>query len=117
MLNVYTRHLKSCGQDDVHWRRCHCPKWIRGLLLNGEKIRRSAQTGNWENAEKLARKLEADVDSDRTKIESQQEVTLREAIQTFLGDQLARGLAKESRKKISHLARTPVPRLGRGPEA
>jgi len=103
MLNVYTRHLKSCGQDDVHWRRCHCPKWIRGPLLNGEKIRRSAQTGNWENAEKLARKLEADVDSDRTKVESQQEVTLREPIQTFLDDQLARGLAKESRKKYRTL--------------
>ena len=54
MLTVYTRHLKSCDhRNDSRWRRCHCPKWIRGLLVTGEKIRRTAQTSNWENAEKL----------------------------------------------------------------
>jgi len=68
MLHVYTRHLATCDHSgDVHWRRCHCPKWIRGLLPNGKKIRRSAQTGSWENAEKLARNLEADIDPEREK--------------------------------------------------
>ncbi|HKD78917.1 MAG TPA: tyrosine-type recombinase/integrase [Candidatus Angelobacter sp.] len=100
MLHVYTRHLPGCEHAcDPHWRRCHCPKWIRGLLLNGEKIRRSAQTHSWENAEKLARKLEADVDPERVKIEARREVTLREAVETFLGDQKARGLGLETQKK------------------
>jgi hypothetical protein len=66
---------------------------MRGLLLNGKKIRRSAQTSNWEGAEKLARKLETDVDPEREKIEARREFTLREAVETFLGDQKARGLA------------------------
>lgn len=100
MLTVYTRHLKSCEhRNDSRWRRCHCPKWIRGLLLNGEKIRRTAQTTSWENAEKLARKLEADVDPEREKIEARREFTLREAVETFMGDQKARGLGKETQKK------------------
>ena len=100
MLHVYTRHLAKCEHSgDAHWRRCHCPKWIRGVLLNGEKIRRSAQTNSWENAEKLARKLEADVDPEQERIEARREFTLREAVETFLGDQKARGLGKETQKK------------------
>jgi hypothetical protein len=84
MLHVYTRHLiKSVHSGDAHWRRCHCPKWIRGVLLNGTKIRRSTQIGNWEAAEKLARE--------------------REAVETFLGDQKARGLGKETQKKYRGL--------------
>jgi integrase len=104
MLHVYTRHRRSCEhRGDVYWRRCRCPKWLRGLLLNGQKIRRTARTSNWENAEKLARKLEADVDSDRAKSESRRELTLRQAVQTFMGDQKARGLAKESPNKYRTL--------------
>jgi integrase len=100
MLHVYTRHLATCAHSgDNHWRRCHCPKWIRGVLLNGTKIRRSAQTASWENAEKLARKLEADVDPEREKIEASRELPLREAVETFLSDQKARGLGKETQKK------------------
>jgi hypothetical protein len=100
MLHVYTRHLVKCAHfGDVHWRRCHCPKWIRGVLLNGTKIRRSTQSGNWEAAEKLARELETEIDPEREKIEARREFTLREAVETFLGDQKARGLGKETQKK------------------
>jgi integrase len=100
MLQVYTRHLATCEHlRDSHWRRCHCPKWIRGILLNGHKVRRSALTASWENAEKLARKVEADVDPEREKIEARREFTLREAVETFLDDQKARGLGKETQKK------------------
>ena len=41
MLSVYTRHYPPCKQTNIHYRRCHCPKWIRGLLENGGFIRRS----------------------------------------------------------------------------
>ena len=100
MLHVYARHLVKCEHSgDPHWRRCHCPKWIRGLLLNGKKIRQPAQTSSWENAEKLARKLEAEIDPEREKIEARREFTVGEAIKMFLGDQQARGLGKETQKK------------------
>ncbi len=100
MLHVYTRHIAKCDHSrDPHWRRCHCPKWIRGLLLNGKKLRHSPQTGSWENAEKLARKLEAEIDTEREKTEARREFTLREGVEMFLGDQQARGLGKETQKK------------------
>ncbi|HEX4605894.1 MAG TPA: hypothetical protein VH724_17965 [Candidatus Angelobacter sp.] len=100
MLHLYTRHLGKCAHSgDAHWRRCHCPKWIRGVLLNGTKIRRSTQTGSWEAAEKLARELETEIDPEREKLEARREFTLREAVETFLGDQKARGLGKETQKK------------------
>lgn len=44
MLNVYTRHASDCGHiADLSWRRCHCPKWIRGVLPNGDAIREREQ--------------------------------------------------------------------------
>jgi hypothetical protein len=100
MLHVYTRHLVKCAHSgDAHWRRCHCPKWIRGVLLNGTNIRRSTQTGNWEAAEKLARELETEINPEREKVEARREFTLREAVETFLSDQKACGLGKETQKK------------------
>lgn len=104
MLTVYTRHLKGCEhRNDSRWRRCHCPKWIRGLLLTGEKIRRTEQTSNWENAEKLARQLETNFDPNKPPEPKPAETTLREAVEVFLADQTARGLVKESKKKYRTL--------------
>ena len=38
MLTIYTRHAGDCDhRDDMNWRRCRCPKWIRGVLPNGPK--------------------------------------------------------------------------------
>lgn len=107
MLHVYTRHLvKGTHSGDAYWRRCHCSKWIRGVLLNGTKIRRSTQTGigkpqrNWP-ANSKPRSIRHE-----KKIEARREFTLREAVETFLGDQKARGLGKETQKKYrSFLAR------------
>src|SRR2546421_4160465 len=46
MLHLYTRHLAKCAHSgDAHCRRCHCPKWIRGVLLNGTKIRGNLEWG------------------------------------------------------------------------
>jgi hypothetical protein len=58
------------------------PQWTKGPSLGADQ-----QLGD---AEKLARKLEADVDPERDKIESRREFTLREAVETFLDDQKAR---------------------------
>jgi hypothetical protein len=29
MLSVYTRHYPPCPHHDLHYRRCHCPKWVK----------------------------------------------------------------------------------------
>jgi len=55
---VYTRHTADCPKrKDRFWRRCHCPKWIRGTL-HGREIRESAKTRSWERAEAQARSIE-----------------------------------------------------------
>jgi hypothetical protein len=61
MLHIYTRHAADCGHaDDTQWRRCRCPKWLRGVLPNGGIVRGSAGTRSWEQAERYARKKEAE---------------------------------------------------------
>jgi hypothetical protein len=66
MLHIYTRHAADCGHaDDTQWRRCRCPKWLRGVLPNGEAVRESAGTRSWEQAERNARKKEAEANPTR----------------------------------------------------
>lgn len=100
MLNIYTRHSLDCEHhDDMNWRRCRCPKWLRGVLPNGHPIRISAKTRSWEQAEKFARKLEDETDplnDDRAVTTAK---TIREAIDLFLKDQVARGLEESSQRK------------------
>lgn len=101
MLTIYTRHAGDCDhRDDMNWRRCRCPKWIRGVLPNGRNLRTAAKTRSWEQAEKYARKLEAENDplqaeEDRSPVRS----TIRDAVELFLDDQAARGLESSSQKK------------------
>ncbi|HZE81676.1 MAG TPA: hypothetical protein VE604_12310 [Candidatus Polarisedimenticolia bacterium] len=54
MLSVYTRHYPPCPHTDIHYRRCPCPKWIRGRLENTGLIRQSARTRSWAEAEEKA---------------------------------------------------------------
>lgn len=83
MLTIYTRHAGDCDhRDDMNWKRCRCPKWIRGVLPNGRSLRTAAKTRSWEQAEKYARKLEAEndplqPDEERSPVLS----TIRDAVQ------------------------------------
>ena len=57
MLSVYTRHHPDCkNAGDKDWRRCNCPKWIWGSV-NGNFIRQSARTHNWDEAEEVRLRL------------------------------------------------------------
>jgi integrase/recombinase XerD len=58
VLSVYTRHYPPCPKTDIHYRRCRCPKWIRGLLENSGEVRVSARTRSWQQAEGKARVME-----------------------------------------------------------
>jgi hypothetical protein len=57
-LFVYARHTADCPKkSDRFWKRCRCPKWIRGIL-NGSPVRQTAETRSWEKAEDKRRRLE-----------------------------------------------------------
>jgi hypothetical protein len=91
MLSVYTRHYPPCQQTDIHYRRCHCPKWVRGLLDTGGFIRRSAHTRNWVNAEMKSRQMERGMEEKPVVIEIA--VTTESAIQAYVAEQEARNVS------------------------
>ena len=55
MLTIYRRHLRTCPQTSVTYRRCKCPIHVRGSV-NGEKVKRRAlDLTNWEKAQEKTR--------------------------------------------------------------
>lgn len=62
MLSVYTRHYPPCPQHDLHYRRCHCPKWLGAVRENRGFVRFSAHTRSWATAEVKAREMERKVE-------------------------------------------------------
>jgi integrase/recombinase XerD len=95
VLRVYTRHYSPCKQTDGSYRRCHCPKWINGLLPTGEFLRVSAKTRSWETAERKARLREANADPLRqSPPDASLTTTIEAAVRAFLQDEEARQLAK-----------------------
>src|SRR5260370_17253623 len=104
MLNVYTRHTADCGHsDDRRWRRCRCPKWLRGVLPNGVAIRESAKTRSWEQAERNARQMESEADPTAGEQSKPRRVTVGEAVEMFLNYDEARGLESPSPNKSTTL--------------
>jgi len=104
VLNVYTRHSLDCEHaGDPRWRRCRCPKWVRGVLPNGEPVRKSAKTRSWEKAERRAREMEAEADPTAAEQAKPPRTTVREAVEMFLNDEEARSLVASSRKKSKTL--------------
>jgi hypothetical protein len=92
MLNVYTRHAAECDHaDDLRWRRCRCPKWIRGVLPNGDAVRESAKTRSWEQAERKARERELAADPNAPTPAKPQRATVKDAVELFIKDEQARG--------------------------
>jgi hypothetical protein len=55
---VFTRHTSDCKyKRDRLYRRRNCPKWVEGRF-NSERIRKSASTRLWDEAERFREKLE-----------------------------------------------------------
>ena len=55
---VFARHTSDCKfKRDRLYRRCNCPKWVEGRF-NHERIRKSASTRVWDEAEGFREKLE-----------------------------------------------------------
>ena len=100
-LFVYTRHSIKCPRrHDRFWRRCRCPKWVRGFL-DGKPIRASARTTDWEKAEANAREMEhpSPPTQPPTPLVLVEEnpaprITIEEAVEAFLDDEQGRQLRK-----------------------
>lgn len=62
---VFTRHTSNCKyKRDRLYRRCNCPKWVEGRF-NSERVRKSASTRLWDEAEQFRQKLEETLASGR----------------------------------------------------
>jgi integrase len=85
MLSVYTRHYPPCPRTDIHYRRCRCPKWIRGIFENGDTVRRSARTRSWVDAERKAREMERATSG---------LITVECAVQAYIKDDEGRNLSR-----------------------
>jgi len=88
----------------MSWRRCRCAKWIDGTLPGRPgRLRLSAKTRSWEQAELLARKYEhaamggEDIKAARTL------PTVKEAVEAYLNDAEARGLAIATMQKLRQI--------------
>ncbi len=109
-LFIYTRHTQGCpDKDDRFWKRCRCPKWIRGVL-NGRPIRQTAKTRSWEKAEQVRRRLEAAVDSglrnDAMPERGKQPITIQDAVTRFLTSKKNENLAESTLQKLDTIFRS-----------
>jgi hypothetical protein len=90
VLSVYTRHYPPCPRTDIHYRRCHCPKWIRGLLENSGGVRVSARTRCWHQAEGKARVMEQAAAG---------RLTVESAVDAYIKDDEGRNLSRATVKQ------------------
>ncbi len=105
MLAIYRRHRRRCNHQDEgrSYRRCQCPIWMDGTLA-GKDIRKSLGLRDWERAQDLIRKLEAEGD-DNLKPSQPPQLTLQEAWDRFVADLEARKLHPETVAKYRLLSR------------
>ena len=102
MLTIYRRHRKTCKQrmEGRDYRRCLCPIWVDGSL-NGIEMRKSLRLRDWQRAQELVRKWEAE----GQRIEKPKPLTFKEACDKFLVDAEARNLREPTLYKYRLLFR------------
>lgn len=96
MLTTFRRHSQDCRYQSRRFRDCKCAIWVDGVV-GGREIRKSLKTRNWQKAQKIVLKMEAD-DKEIT-----ERVTLEKACEAFLQDATARGLRTASLKRYDPL--------------
>jgi integrase/recombinase XerD len=91
MLTAYRRHRKGCARRSAgrKYRRCRCPIWADGLL-EGQEIRKSIWTRDWDEAQKTIREWE--VSGDLSMRREVQPMTVAQATEEFLADTEVRNL-------------------------
>jgi hypothetical protein len=98
MLNIYRRHLKSCPQKPMRYKRCKCPICVVGRG-KGEFVRESLGLVNWERAQAVVRAWEVE------DLPPQETVTIERAADSFLQDAESRHLKESSLAKYKLLFR------------
>ncbi len=96
MLTTFRRHSHDCRYKSRRFRDCKCAIWVDGVVA-GREIRKSLKTWNWQKAQKLVLKMEAD---DK---EIGERITIDKACEAFLQDATARGLRSASLKRYDPL--------------
>jgi hypothetical protein len=79
-----------CPRSDIHYRRCRCPKWIRGVLENTGAVRLSARTRSWQEAEGKARVMEQ-AEAGR--------ITIERSVDAYIKDDEGRNLSRATVKQ------------------
>jgi integrase/recombinase XerD len=104
MINIYRRHRKHCPHrsDGRRYRRCHCPIWADGKL-GTEDIRKATGLRDWQKAQDLIRKWEAE--GQRSEEDKPEPMTIEEACRKFEVDAHARKLNESTVYKYRLLFR------------
>lgn len=105
-LYVYRRHQRKCPYRKDGRRKhakCKCRVWVDGSL-NGEEIRKSLGTRNWERATDIVREWEVNGHSHATETK-ELPATLKECWDIFIADLVARNLSKSTIRKYRLLHR------------
>jgi integrase/recombinase XerD len=98
MLTVYRRHLKRCEHrnEGRAYRRCRCPLHAEGLV-GAVMMRCSLATRDWERAQEIVRKWEAEGRGAPPMQADRQEVmTIAKACDLFIADAEARNLKHDT---------------------
>ena len=84
MLTIYRRHKKPCEHrsEGRKYRRCRCPIWVDGSL-NGQEIRKSLNTTDWQKAQEFVREWEAMESEPKA---PQEPMTIQTAAKAFVTD-------------------------------
>jgi integrase len=106
-LFVYARHTSDCPKkSDRFWKRCRCPKWIRGVLA-ASTIRQTADTRSWEKAEDKRRQLEEEAEERAAAIRTgeapsrtSEPITVKDAVKRFLASKRTENLADSTLDKL-----------------
>jgi len=90
MLTIYRRHRQDCQHRSAgrKYRRCRCPIWVDGFL-EGQEIRKTLDTADWQKAQDKIREWEAQGSEPQNAAES---ITIEQAGEKFIADANARKL-------------------------
>lgn len=96
MLSLYRRHRATCRHRSRRAKGCTCPVWVQGVA-HGESIRQSLDLTNWEAANKVVRDWEI---HGRDVV-----VSVRDAVDRWTADCVARNLKRASMRKYGEVGK------------
>lgn len=96
MIAAYRRHSAKCPHfaDGREYRRCKCPMWADGTDANGQDVRVSLHTRDWDEGIRKVNQMAAEKGGD---------VALATAWDSFLADKMTQNVAPVTIKKYKLL--------------